>query len=100
MRRANGNGDDTASIHSSVQSPGGDGSAPRRPHDPIAISTGSACSSATAEPSKVLLALGLDPEVAASGVRISLGRFTTDDDVREACRVLTALPAGTVELPA
>ena len=68
--------------------------------DRIAISTGSACSSATAEPSKVLLALGLDPEVAASGVRISLGRFTTDDDVREACRVLTALPAGTVELPA
>ena len=34
MRRANGNGDDTASIHSSVQSQGGDGSAPRRPHDP------------------------------------------------------------------
>ena len=68
--------------------------------DRIAISTGSACSSATAEPSKVLLALGLDQEVAASGVRISLGRFTTDDDVREACTVLTALPAGTVELPA
>ena len=65
--------------------------------DRIAISTGSACSSATAEPSKVLLALGLDPDVAASGVRISLGRFTTDDDVREACRVLTALPAGAME---
>lgn len=68
--------------------------------DRIAISTGSACSSATAEPSKVLLALGLDPEAAVSGVRISLGRFTTEDDVREACRVLTALPAGTVEVPA
>ena len=68
--------------------------------DRIAISTGSACSSATTEPSKVLLALGLDAEVAASGVRISLGRFTTDEDVREACRVLTSLPTGTVELPA
>ena len=66
----------------------------------IAISTGSACSSATAEPSKVLLALGVDPEVAATGVRISLGRLTTDDDVREACRVLTALPTGAVEVPA
>ena len=68
--------------------------------DRVAISTGSACSSATAEPSKVLLALGLDPDVAASGVRISLGRFTTDDDVREACRVLTALLADTLEQPA
>ena len=68
--------------------------------DRIAISTGSACSSATAEPSRVLLALGLDPEVAASGVRISLGRFTTEDDVREACSVLTSLYTGTMELPA
>ena len=56
--------------------------------DRVAISTGSACSSATAEPSKVLLALGLDPDVSATGVRISLGRFTTDNDVREACRVM------------
>ena len=68
--------------------------------DRIAISTGSACSSATAEPSKVLLALKLGPEAAASGVRISLGRFTTEDDVREACRVLTALPAPMEELRA
>ena len=68
--------------------------------DRIAISTGSACSSATAEPSKVLLALGLDPDVAATGVRISLGRFTTDNGVREACRVLTALPMGALEVRA
>ena len=68
--------------------------------DRIAISTGSACSSATAEPSKVLLALGLDPEIAATGVRISLGRFTTEADVREACEVLTALPVGELEATA
>lgn len=68
--------------------------------DRIAVSTGSACSSATAEPSKVLLALGLAPDVAASGVRISLGRFTTDDDVREACRVLSGLPIRMAEVPA
>lgn len=63
-----------------------------RVSDRIAISTGSACSSATAAPSRVLLALGLDPEVAATGIRISLGRFTTEDDVREACEALTSLP--------
>ena len=49
--------------------------------DRIAISTGSACSSATSEPSKVLLALGLDPEIAMTGLRISLGRFTSDEEV-------------------
>ena len=47
----------------------------------IAVSTGSACASATAAPSRVLLALGLDPEIAATGIRISLGRFTTDQHV-------------------
>ena len=49
--------------------------------DRIAISTGSACASATSEPSQVLLALGLDPETAATAMRVSLGRFTTEDEV-------------------
>ncbi len=57
--------------------------------DRIAISTGSACSSATIEPSHVLLALGLDAEKAATGVRISLGRFTTESDMEEASTALT-----------
>lgn len=47
----------------------------------IAISTGSACSSATAEPSHVLKAMGLNDRDAASSVRISLGRFTSDEEV-------------------
>lgn len=61
--------------------------------DRIAISTGSACSSGTAEPSRVLLALGLDPEIAAAGVRISLGRFTKDEDVDTAVGALSDVAA-------
>ena len=47
----------------------------------IAVSTGSACSSATREPSYVLRALGRDAELAQSSLRVSLGRFTTAADV-------------------
>ena len=57
----------------------------------IAVSSGSACSSATSEPSRVLLALGLDPETASTGVRISLGRFTTEEDVDKAIDVLSTI---------
>lgn len=62
----------------------------------IAISTGAACATGSPEPSHVLLALGLEPEVAATGVRISLGRFTTDDEIdvgsdvlRRALKIMT-----------
>ena len=55
----------------------------------IAVSTGSACASATSEPSKVLLALGLDRRTAATGIRISLGRFSTEEDVDTAIGVLS-----------
>lgn len=54
----------------------------------VAISTGAACSTGSPQPSHVLLALGNEPELAATGVRISLGRFTTDHEVREASRSL------------
>jgi cysteine desulfurase len=47
----------------------------------IAVSTGSACSSATREPSYVLRALGRDTELAQSSLRISLGRFSTAAEV-------------------
>lgn len=66
--------------------------------DRIAISTGSACSSGTAEPSRVLLALGLDPEIAATGVRISLGRFTKDEDVDIAIGALSGVAAISVRM--
>ena len=50
--------------------------------DGISISTGSACSSHHAgQPSYILLAMGMDPEQARSSLRITLGRFSTDQEV-------------------
>ena len=47
----------------------------------LAVSSGAACSSGGSEPSRVLLALGLDRETAATGIRVSLGRPTTQADI-------------------
>lgn len=55
----------------------------------VSLASGSACASASVEPSHVLLALGSEPETAATGVRISLGRSTTDRDIEVAATVLS-----------
>jgi len=47
----------------------------------FAVASGSACSSATPEPSRTLLAMGVSPEIARGAVRISLGRSTRQIDV-------------------
>ena len=48
----------------------------------LAVSSGSACTSASLEPSYVLRALGVDVEMAHTSIRIGIGRFTTDDENR------------------
>ena len=47
----------------------------------VAVSSGSACTSASLEPSYVLRALGVDSELAHSSIRFGLGRFNTDEEV-------------------
>jgi cysteine desulfurase len=48
----------------------------------LAVSTGAACSSGAIEPSHVLTAMGLPPEIARASLRFSLGRQNTEDDVQ------------------
>ncbi len=50
----------------------------------LAVSSGSACTSASLEPSYVLRALGVEDELAHTSLRIGFGRFTTEDEVRQA----------------
>jgi cysteine desulfurase len=47
----------------------------------IAISSGSACTSASLEPSYVLRAIGVNEELAHTSLRFGIGRFTTEDEI-------------------
>ena len=64
-----------------VQFEGADAEAVVANLDPVAVSTGSACSSGALEPSDVLLAMGIPRDAATESVRFSLGRFTTRQDI-------------------
>jgi cysteine desulfurase len=54
----------------------------------VAASTGSACASESLEPNPTFVAMHIDDELAHTGIRLSLSRFTTEDEIDEAIEVL------------
>ena len=60
----------------------------------IAVSNGSACNSASVEPSHVLLAMGVERELAYASLRLSLGRYTKEQDIEKAIEIISEAVAG------
>ena len=55
----------------------------------LAVSSGSACTSASLEPSYVLRALGVEEELAHTSLRLGIGRFTTEAEIDQAISSIT-----------
>ncbi|RDD61338.1 IscS subfamily cysteine desulfurase [Ferruginivarius sediminum] len=103
--RVNGDMDARIPGNLNVTLPGIEAEALIEKLDGVAVSTASACSSASVEPSYVLSALGLPDSDAAASLRIGLGRFTTAEEIDSAVAQIAAaandlLAEGTVERPA
>ena len=56
----------------------------------VAVSSGAACATASAEPSHVLRAMGLDAEQARASIRFGLGRYNTEEEIDAAATVVAA----------
>lgn len=56
----------------------------------IAVSNGSACNSASVEPSHVLTAMGVERNLAYASIRLSIGRYTTESDIKKAIEIISA----------
>ena len=60
----------------------------------LAVSTGSACSSTTSEPSHVIRALGVTDDISSAALRISIGRFNTQEEVEQAANLILSVAVG------
>jgi cysteine desulfurase len=86
--RVNGDPDNSVSGIVNLSFPGVDGQMLLTALPNLAVSSGSACNSASMKPSHVLKAMGLDDDEALSSLRFSFGRFTSDDEVLDAASQL------------
>jgi len=82
--RINGNSSNSLPNTLNVSFPGAEGESILLSLDleGIEVSTGSACASGSLDPSHVLMAIGLGPELAHGSIRFSLGKYTTEGDIR------------------
>ena len=86
--RVNGSMDHRVATNLNVSFEGVDGDMLMVSLRNLAVSTGSACTSASVEPSYVLRAIGVSRELAHASIRFSLGRFTTEEEIDYAVGVI------------
>lgn len=89
--KVNGNIDQAVSGILNLSFPGKDGQILLSALPGVAISSGSACTSASMSPSHVLASMGLTDEEALGSLRFSFGRFTSEEDVCAAAQMLAAV---------
>jgi cysteine desulfurase len=80
----NGSSENRLPGTSNISFPGVDGNALLASLPDLAVSSGSACTSSHPEASPVLLAMGVRPDLAKASLRLSLGRFSTEDEIDRA----------------